>query len=81
MTEEFRISSANRQMATDVCVLITDGPSNSDSHRTIPDAEDAKTQGIKMVVLGVGSRAAGSTGRREVEAMASADMYFLVERL
>ena len=37
-------------------VIITDGPSDRDSHRTLPEAELSKNAGITIIVIGIGNQ-------------------------
>ena len=48
-------------------ILITDGESNRDSEKTIPEAQRAKANNIEVIVIGI-SR---GVKRQEVEAIAS----------
>ena len=50
-------------------VLITDGYSNVDQHRTVPAAEQARRSGITMVAVGIGEN--GSVDRGEVNGIAN----------
>ena len=45
-----------RRGIRNVCILITDGASNEDEARTIPNAEAAKRRDIEIVSVGITDR-------------------------
>ncbi|KAI0209304.1 Zinc metalloproteinase dpy-31 [Lamellibrachia satsuma] len=74
----FSRSGGDRPSAPNVCVLVTDGPSNRDADRTVSDAARAKGDGINMVVVGVTSRI--DKGETNAVASSPADQFeFLVD--
>lgn len=56
MREEIFYSEDNgdRHGVPKICILITDGVSNINSRRTIPEAEYAKASGIHIFAIGIG---------------------------
>jgi uncharacterized protein YegL len=53
--EQYTLQNGDRPDVQDVVILITDGASNVESSRTIPDAEILKRRGIKIFSIGVTS--------------------------
>lgn len=54
MRNMFAPEHGDRSDADNVAIIITDGVSNIDSRRTVPEAEAAKFAGIKIYAIGVG---------------------------
>ena len=52
--EVFQPTNGDRSDAPNVCIVITDGPSNKDRERTVPDAAAAREAGISIFAVGVG---------------------------
>lgn len=59
-------TSADRDDAPNVAILVTDGISNINSRRTVPEAETARGNNIKIYTIGI-----GLTDTKEVFAIAS----------
>ena len=56
MTNEvFQPNNGDREDAPNVCIVITDGPSNKDRERTVTDAVAARDAGIAIFAVGVGA--------------------------
>ena len=56
MTNEvFQPDNGDRSDAPNVCIVITDGPSNKDRERTVTDAVAARDAGIAIFAVGVGA--------------------------
>ncbi|XP_059165052.1 uncharacterized protein LOC131947771 [Physella acuta] len=53
-TTMFSLEHGDRPNITNIAVVITDGQSNRNSERTIPEADAAKAQGIPIYAIGVG---------------------------
>lgn len=67
MREEiFSEDNGDRHGVPNICILITDGVSNINSRRTIPEAEYAKASGIHIFAIGIGLK-----DQREINEMAS----------
>lgn len=49
----FSFSNGDRSVAPNMAIAITDGKSTQDTEKTIPFANDAKNQGIKILAVGV----------------------------
>lgn len=58
--------NGDRDDAENVAMVITDGVSNINSRRTIPEAEDSRDIGIHIYAIGI-----GLTDTRELEGIAS----------
>ncbi len=54
MNEIFTLKGGDRPAAPNIAVLITDGESNRDEIKTIPEAQKAHASGITLFVVGVG---------------------------
>lgn len=52
--EMFKKENGARDKASKVGIIITDGVSNINYHRTIPEAEQAREMGIVLLAIGVG---------------------------
>ncbi|XP_021375359.1 uncharacterized protein LOC110464458 isoform X7 [Mizuhopecten yessoensis] len=65
-TEMFTYGNGDRPDVKNVVVIITDGVSNINSQRTIPEAVLAREEGVRVYVVGI-----GLVDTRELEAMAS----------
>ena len=65
-TEMFTRRNGDRPGVDNICILITDGVSNINSRRTIPEAEAARGKNIHIYVIGI-----GLTDLREVDGIAS----------
>ncbi|XP_041374199.1 uncharacterized protein LOC121387240 [Gigantopelta aegis] len=50
----FSVRHGDRSAVDNLVVVITDGVSNINAHRTIPEAERARAAGIRIVAIGVG---------------------------
>ncbi|KAK7466021.1 hypothetical protein BaRGS_00037422, partial [Batillaria attramentaria] len=53
-TDMFTLGHGDRPGVQNVCILITDGLSNINARRTIPEAEQAKAAGIRIYAIGIG---------------------------
>lgn len=62
----FVFANGDRPTVPNVAILITDGISNVNSRKTIPNAKSARARGIHIYVVGV-----GLTDAREINAIAS----------
>ncbi|XP_052813412.1 uncharacterized protein LOC128240703 isoform X3 [Mya arenaria] len=62
----FTPQNGDRPDAPNVCILLTDGVSNINSRRTIPEAERARAKNVHLYVIGI-----GLTDTREVTAIAT----------
>ncbi|KAK7502428.1 hypothetical protein BaRGS_00006381, partial [Batillaria attramentaria] len=58
--------NGDRPNVPNICIVITDGVSNINSRRTIPEAEQARAEGIHIYAIGI-----GLTDTRELDGMAS----------
>ena len=65
-TEMYTPENGDRPDVPNVALVITDGVSNINYRRTIPEAEEARAQGIHIYSIGI-----GLTDTRELDAMAS----------
>ncbi|KAJ8319985.1 hypothetical protein KUTeg_001572 [Tegillarca granosa] len=65
--EMFTAKNGDRDGVPNIAIVITDGVSNINSRRTIPEADAAKGKGIHVYVIGI-----GLTDTREIYAMATA---------
>ncbi len=54
-TSVFSDQNGDRPYAPNIAILITDGVSNKDKIRTVPEAEKARSSGITIIALGVGN--------------------------
>lgn len=52
-TEQFTIEKGDRPQAPNIAIVITDGESNDNKTRTIPEAQLAKNAGITMFAVGI----------------------------
>ena len=68
MRSEVFFTSTDRTDAQNIAILITDGKSTRDPDRTIPEAEAAKANGIRMYAIGI----TGAVDANEVKQMSSA---------
>ena len=74
----FKARNGDRTGVDNVAIVVTDGNSNIQSQRTIPEADEAKDDDIRMMAVGVGRR----VGHSEVTGIASvpsADNAFFME--
>ena len=55
----FNTYYGDRDEIRDLTVLITDGLSNIDKHRTIPEARQAKEEGVRIYSIGITQYADG----------------------
>jgi len=62
----FTEAKGDRPDASNIIIVITDGDSNVNSGRTIPEANEARNAGIRVFVLGI-----GLVSGREMDGMAS----------
>lgn len=53
-TQMFEERMGNRAAVPNIAILVTDGHSNVDQHKTVPEAMAAKQQGIDMYVVTMG---------------------------
>ena len=58
--------NGDRPDVENICIILTDGVSNINSRRTIPDAEAARAKGIHIYAIGI-----GLTETRELDGIAS----------
>jgi collagen type VI alpha len=65
----FTSNRGDRPGDPNYAILITDGYSNINQHRTIPAADQARQRGIKMVAVGIGEN--GSVDRGEINGIAN----------
>ena len=65
-SEMFTAGNGDRPDVDNICFLVTDGVSNINSRRTIPEAEEARNRGIHIYVIGI-----GLTDTREIDGIAS----------
>ena len=65
-SEMFTAGNGDRAGVPNVAIVITDGVSNINSRRTIPEAEQARADGIHIYSIGI-----GLTDTKELDAMAS----------
>lgn len=65
-TEMFSRRNGDRPGVMDIVVVMTDGVSNINSQRTIPEAELARREGITIFAIGI-----GLTDTRELDGIAS----------
>ena len=65
--EIFQRNKGDRDNALNYAIMITDGNSNINSDNTIPQAIDARVNGIHLIVIAVGT----DVNRIELDAMAS----------
>ncbi|KAK3083543.1 hypothetical protein FSP39_025167 [Pinctada imbricata] len=75
-TDMFTTDNGDRADVRNIAIVVTDGVSNINSRRTIPEAERARAKGIQVYAIGI-----GLTDKREVNGIASvpaADNAFFV---
>lgn len=65
-TDMFQFRNGDRPGVPNIAIMITDGISNVNSRRTIPEAELARREGIHIYAIGI-----GLTDTRELNAMAT----------
>ena len=65
-SEMFTAANGDRPDVDNICFLVTDGVSNINSRRTIPEGEEARNKGIHMYVIGI-----GLTDYKEIDGIAS----------
>ncbi len=53
MNEQFIESKGDRRNVKNIAIVLTDGSSNLDVDKTIPDAQDAQNRGIQMFSVGI----------------------------
>ena len=78
--EQFSPSRGDRKSAADIAIIITDGASNWNRERTIPEAEMARKKGVEIIVIGITS----SVNETEIRYVSSSPHakgknYFLVD--
>ena len=66
MRSMFAPRFGDRRGVKNVAIVITDGVSNINARRTIPEAEGARAEGIHIYVIGI-----GLTDTREIDGIAS----------
>lgn len=64
----FKSQNGDRDNVQNILIVVTDGNSNINADRTIPDAIDARTKGVQVIVISVGS----SVNELELRGIASA---------
>lgn len=52
--EMFTRSAGDRSGVPNIAIVMTDGVSNINSRRTVPEADEAKSEGIRIYALGIG---------------------------
>ena len=52
--EMFTPANGDRPGVPNICIILTDGISNIDPMRTIPNAEEARAAGIHIFAVGIG---------------------------
>lgn len=65
-TQMFSQDNGDRSDVENIAVVVTDGVSNINSRRTVPEAEQARADGIHIFVIGI-----GLTDTKELDGMAS----------
>ncbi|KAK3599021.1 hypothetical protein CHS0354_012500 [Potamilus streckersoni] len=65
-TEMFKAANGDRPDAENIAIIITDGISNINSRRTVPEAVQARAIGIHIYAIGI-----GLTDSKELDAIAS----------
>lgn len=76
-TEIFTQRSGDRQDVPNIAIILTDGVSNINARRTVPEAQDAQLEGIELFAIGI-----GLADTRELNGMASPPLEehrFIVE--
>ena len=53
-TEMYTAANGDRPNVPNICIVVTDGVSNINSRRTIPEAEEARAAGIHIYAIGIG---------------------------
>ena len=64
--EMFTYANGDRPDVDNICIVMTDGISNINARRTIPEAERARSKGIHIYAIGI-----GLTETRELDGIAS----------
>ena len=65
-SEMFTYANGDRPDVDNICIVVTDGVSNINARRTIPEAEAARAKGIHIYAIGI-----GLTETRELDGIAS----------
>ena len=65
-TEMFSVPNGDRPSIPNICIVVTDGVSNINSRRTVPEAEHAQVDGIHIYAIGI-----GLSDTRELDGIAS----------
>ena len=65
-SEMFTRANGDRPNVDNICIVVTDGVSNINARRTIPEAEQARADGIHIYAIGI-----GLTDTRELDGIAS----------
>ncbi|KAK3783391.1 hypothetical protein RRG08_001851, partial [Elysia crispata] len=65
-TEMFTRRNGDRPGVENICIVVTDGVSNINARRTIPEAEQARAEGIHIYAIGI-----GLSDTRELDGIAS----------
>ena len=65
-TEMYSRQNGDRPTVPNICIVITDGVSNINYRRTIPEAEQARNDGIHIYAIGI-----GLTDMTEIDGIAS----------
>lgn len=66
-TEMFTVANGDREDVPNIVIIITDGVSNINARRTIPEAQETHAAGILVYAVGIGLRET-----KELDAMATA---------
>jgi Mg-chelatase subunit ChlD len=53
-TQMYTAVNGDRPGVPNICIVVTDGVSNINSRRTIPEAEQARAEGIHIYAIGIG---------------------------
>ncbi|GFR78016.1 collagen alpha-3(VI) chain [Elysia marginata] len=65
-TQMFTRANGDRPGVENICIVVTDGVSNINARRTIPEAEQARGEGIHIYAIGI-----GLSDTRELDGIAS----------
>ena len=65
-TDMFTRQNGDRPDVENICIVVTDGVSNINARRTIPEAEQARGEGIHIYAIGI-----GLSDTRELDGIAS----------
>ena len=65
-SQMFTEENGDRSDVSNIIILVTDGESNMNTRKTIPEAEEARNAGIRLLVVAIGVR-----NMREIDGMAN----------